>query len=160
MFLVCSYSVTESRTNQKKRHTHKRNLPGRRLGTGSRIVHRDGVVREVRAVYGEQGTPEENKVESIADTEPEFHRRANFHLAAIAEQYRNVETNDVTYAGILAIDLDGAVQQVTWKVGGGPATTQASTNIEHNFAVPSYATRQLRETISLIALRPAPKTKP
>jgi hypothetical protein len=74
-------------------------------------------------------------------------REAEYYLDAVARQYRQIDrTSDVQYAGLVDISPDGAIQQVTWRVGDGQAaTTRASRNTEANFYVPSYAEKRRRE---------------
>lgn len=139
--LACAYAVSVHGEHQKHRHTKARSLPGPRLNTGARIVRINDLRRTVVAQYNGKG----DRVSSLKESTREFDREADYYLDQHAARYANVETNDVTYAGILPLDLDGLRQQVTWKVGGGPATTQISTNTEHNFAVPPYERRRQRE---------------
>lgn len=57
---------------------------------------------------------------------------ANHAIAAAVAKYAVTGANTRTYAGIWPIQLDGAVAQVGWSVGRGPATTTASVNTEHD----------------------------
>lgn len=145
-----SYAVINAANNQKYHYTKGRDLPGRSLSTGTRAIRIEGLQRTFVAKYNDRG----DKVESVEDSRAAFDDEADFYIDQLAARYTNVETNDVTYAGILPIDLDGLRQQVTWKVGNGPATTQASTNTEHNFAVPSYDRRRQSENLSSLLTRP------
>ena len=52
------------------------------------------------------------------------------------------------YNGIMEIDLDGAISQVTWEVGPGGARTTASLNYEHNSALPPYPARRRAELLA------------
>lgn len=54
--------------------------------------------------------------------------------------------SDGKYEGIIPIELDGAINQVTYSFGGGQAaTTQASRNVEHSRTVPPHKERRRRE---------------
>lgn len=134
-----AYAVTHHAYNQKVHHVRSRDLPGRRLGTGAKIVTIDGLQRTFVAKYNNDG----DRVTAIDDSRDGFDREANYYIDQHAARYENVETNNLTYTGILPIDLDGLRQQVTWKVGGAAAaTTQASTNTEHNKNIPPYERRR------------------
>lgn len=64
---------------------------------------------------------------------------------AEARKYQVSEATTRTYAGILTVDPDGGVQEVTWTIGGGPPTTTVSVNTEHANWLPSYAERRRNE---------------
>jgi len=67
------------------------------------------------------------------------------YLDAIEKQYNTPYPQTVTYAGLRAIQLDGAIQQVTYRVGQSGATTTASRNTEQLEITPSYKERRLME---------------
>jgi hypothetical protein len=67
-------------------------------------------------------------------------------LAAAVVPYQITEPYDLTYAGIIPINPDGAIQQVTWTVQEGPgggAFTRASRNSEWNLDLPNYKERHM-----------------
>lgn len=66
-------------------------------------------------------------------------------LAAVAKGYEARETGSRSYAGIKDFELDGKCPQITWTIGPGGATTEASQESEHNPWVPSEANRRLME---------------
>ncbi|HEY3788417.1 MAG TPA: hypothetical protein VGL71_06150 [Urbifossiella sp.] len=73
---------------------------------------------------------------------------ANYYLQAANQKYEIDGTSGRTYSGIIPFSPDGAIQQMTWSVGGGrPATTVASRNTEHNVFVPNYPERRRKEQI-------------
>ncbi len=74
--------------------------------------------------------------------------RATYFLNAANAKYEIGAAADRTYAGIYPIEPDGAIQQVTWSVGGGqPATTRASRNTEHATYLPSFPERRRNEDL-------------
>lgn len=64
---------------------------------------------------------------------------------AEAARHQTVETASRTYAGILTVDPDGGIEQVTWSVGGGPPMTTVSVNTEHAVWLPPYPERRRNE---------------
>lgn len=77
---------------------------------------------------------------------------ADYYLRRAAEKYEVTGSLTRTYAGIHPIDPDGAISQVTWRVGGGqPATTTASLNTEHDRYVPPFPERRRNEQIQAFA---------
>lgn len=150
LMLEVSYTITLRKYNQKIRHVRSRTMPGQPLGTGSKPIPIDGLIRTMVAKY----RIEDDRVafQEIDDSEEDFNREADHYLRQQELLYQSTETNDVAYAGIVRLDLDGLRQQVTWTVGGGPATTRASTNTEHNYNVVPYE-RNLERTLNRRELR-------
>ncbi|AWM38127.1 hypothetical protein GobsT_37800 [Gemmata obscuriglobus] len=77
----------------------------------------------------------------------EAEARAAYYLAGMAHRYRVTGGETRQYIGIHLINLDGHVQQVSWSVGPGGASTVASTNSEHSASVPPYAARRRAENL-------------
>lgn len=89
---------------------------------------------------------------SVADTIA----RSQHYLLGAAAKYQLTGALNRTYNGLVAIPLDGAVQQVTWSVGEpSGAVTQASLNTEHAVYVPPYPTRLRAEFAPAPARRQA-----
>lgn len=67
---------------------------------------------------------------------------AGYYLAREAAKYDLKGGLERVYRGIVAVDLDGAIQQVTWSIGGGqPAMTRASRQFEHSAYIPTFPER-------------------
>ena len=140
LYLVCVANVMANRTLKLDRLEVPLALPGPRLGTGALIVQRDEIFLEV--------TPEldadTGKLTGKIETNLQWISPAISHyLAGVALEFQDTEGIDVTYPGLVAIDLDGAIQQVAWSVGGGGARTRASRNTEFSNVVPPYKQRRL-----------------
>lgn len=72
--------------------------------------------------------------------------RANYYLEGMKVQYFSHASEIRNYHGIVPIDLDGAIQQVTWSIDDeGWASTEASLNTEHAVFVPPYPARRRAE---------------
>ncbi len=93
---------------------------------------------------------EKNNVTGVRLLEADAVMRARYYLDGLAAQYPTEAADTREYNGIVAIDLDGAISQVTWEVGGDGASTTASANTEHSVYVPPYPARRRSEF-----LRPA-----
>lgn len=70
------------------------------------------------------------------DNIEDINAEADHYLDAAAKEYELEHSVDIEYTGIVEIPPDGKVTQVTWKVGGGGATTRASINSEHAKTTP------------------------
>lgn len=74
--------------------------------------------------------------------------RAQNYLAAHALEYLISGGQVLAYNGIIPIDLDGAIQQVSWSVGDGGAETTASRNTEHDAWIPQQPERRRAEFLA------------
>jgi len=86
--------------------------------------------------------------DQASNTEAEAEKAAKHYLDAVEKQYQTTDPSSFTYGGIQKIDVDGAIQQVTWNVSDdGFATTRASRNREELLVVPSYNERRMMERL-------------
>ena len=74
--------------------------------------------------------------------------RANYYLQGMVAQYRQLTALVVEYNGLVPIDCDGIIQQVTWQLSLGGFTTTASANNEHNIYVPPFPERRRAEYLT------------
>jgi len=82
----------------------------------------------------------------------DFEAECDYYIDAAEQEYQLSYPQTVTYAGIRAIALDGAIAQVTWNVGPQGATTVASRNTEElSYTIP------YRERRAIEAQRRTPK---
>lgn len=131
------------------RYTEERKLPtSPALKKWNQIVKRDDVVRRIyRSFVAPAG---------IHDNLAEVKAAAKHYLDAQAAEYQFNDVGSVTYAGIFAFELDGAVRQVTWNVDReGKATTRASRNREEMIVTMSYAERRFYERLADVGRREA-----
>jgi hypothetical protein len=82
-----------------------------------------------------------NKVVGVLNDLDDAKRRAQYYLLAEAAKWELKEARERVYNGIVPIQLDGAIAQVTWEVGPNGAMTTASRNSEHALHLPSYPER-------------------
>ena len=87
------------------------------------------------------------RIDEVTDNLNDLKAAADYYLNAADQKYRVEARSERTYAGIHPISPDGAIQQVTWSVGGGPATTQASRNSEHSVFIPPFPERRRKEQL-------------
>jgi hypothetical protein len=93
----------------------------------------------------ERGYP----IELVDDNLKEVAAAAAHFLAAHAAKYETVAGTTRTFAGLLAIDPDRAVQQVSWAFGvGSPPTTTIGVGTEPNPYVPGYLERRRIDAIA------------
>lgn len=88
-----------------------------------------------------------NRLTGFRELKDDTRQRANHYLRGMIDQYRVVGAVSRKYNGIQAIDLDGAISQVTWSVGESGAETSASKNTEHDPWVAPYPLRRRAEML-------------
>ncbi len=118
-------------------------LPGNAVGTNPRVYQHDDVQVNVTSVYDDSNILQGF---SILETDPLI--RADYYLANHLKEYLLTGAQINAYNGIMPIDLDGAIQQVTWEVGEGGCSTTASLNTEHSLYIPPYPMRRRAEFLA------------
>lgn len=109
---------------------------------------------ELGAVFRAVRRDRDKALVTVASNLDDIIPPAEYFLNAANAKYNADVATDRTYAGVVPIEPNGAIQQVTWSVGGGqPATTRASRNTEHSTYLPSYPERRRNETFRMLAAR-------
>jgi hypothetical protein len=136
--------VRDQDTNQVQTYEQTAPLTDGRLATATRYARHSDVQLNVSSEYDDK-----NQVVSTTILEADPLIRARYYLEGLVAQYRFRDAQIVEYNGIVPIDCDGAIQQVTWMVGGGQhATTVASRGTEHDLWVPPYPARRRQELLA------------
>ena len=82
----------------------------------------------------------------VDDNRGDVDKEANYYIDAQVDEIGRTPSIDAIYAGLLPIQPDGAIQQITWNLGGGQgSTTRASRNVEYSPYMPSYKERRRLE---------------
>lgn len=115
---------------------------GNQYGTGTQVIKRDDLLPYVITNYNAAGA-----ISGDASNQGQIEIAADHYLDAAELQYSIASPESATYAGIWPIDLDGAIQQVSWSISGGGLTTRASRNNEPAGRGKSYPERRLLENI-------------
>jgi hypothetical protein len=79
------------------------------------------------------------------DNKQEVDTQCDYYLESLAKTFETVGSSTRTYLGLFPIDLDGAIQQVSYRISKSGADTVASRGTEHNFVIPDYAERRQRD---------------
>jgi hypothetical protein len=68
--------------------------------------------------------------------------QSQYYAQSIANEYTLTTSETRTYIGIFPIDMDGAIQQVSYSIDKGGSTTQASEGTEHSWVTPAWEERR------------------
>jgi hypothetical protein len=140
LWLKTSFSVCDATTREPVHYTQSLPLGGSTGLTQPQIVRHDEIVRQVRGAFSASGS-----VGGGTDNSSLVSQAASYYLQAVAQQYQPVESLDVPYVGIVPIQVDGAIRQVTYSIQsgeGGSCLTRASRNTEHSHYIPKYDRRR------------------
>ena len=83
----------------------------------------------------------------------EVDKQINYYLDAMQQELQVQQPYSITYAGLKRINLDGAIQQVSFEVGPSGCRTKASRSTDQDMRVPSYEERRFYE--KLRGIKPA-----
>ena len=137
LYLNAAFSVKHHKTREIH-HVYRQLSLGGNNGTGAKVLKSEDVSGTLRANYDSSG-----RITTFTDNSRALNDEADFMLKAAAAEFQLKATHDRTYRGIVPIQPDGAIQQITFACvqGQGP-TTRASRNNEYHLSVPSYKERQ------------------
>jgi hypothetical protein len=118
---------------------------GSTLQTQPQIVHREEIFTKTVGQFDPNfqliGFTDNAQSDSLQD-------EANYYLQAAAQEYIEQDSFDVPYVGIVPIQVDGLIQQVTYTIHSGPGgstMTRASLATEHNPYVLPWTARRRAE---------------
>lgn len=136
-------NVRDAATNQFVSYIARKPLGNGALYKADR--HPD-VQLNVYATYFPKGTVKTTKL-----LENDAIVRGNYYLQGMVAQYFVSGGQTIEYNGIVGVQIDGAISQVTWEVGESGISTKASRNTEHDIWIPPYPARRRAELLAPIA---------
>lgn len=140
LFLTCAIQIRDKTTWQPIRYARIRHI-----GDGSDPKNVMTVVKnDIQPWYINLYNPDGTWL-STTDNSDDVNQQCDFYLDSIEATFATVNTTTRTYIGIFPIDMDGAIQQVEYRVGKQGADTIASQGTEHDYEIPSYAERRQRD---------------
>jgi hypothetical protein len=150
LWVRLAVNVKDFATGGLTRYSREYTFPDQ-YGTPPRVIPVDEAVLSVVPKYNTDYT-----VQDLTTTRDWVDPELDYAIQAALFDYQVTTPQDRTYMGIRWIDLDGAVQQVTWEMDGQEgASTRASRGTEWNPAVVPYRERRMIErTGSLLKTAP------
>jgi hypothetical protein len=140
LILRCAVTIRAPGSGELERYFRERDLGGRN-GTGPEVVKRPEVALKVIGKYAPR-QPQTGPFWTLIQADDNIVKvqpLADAFLERAARRYEIAAAESREYPAVATIDPDGAIQQVTWRVGGGaPPLTSASRNSEHAFWLLSY----------------------
>lgn len=143
MFLVCTVNVRDPKTWQLVRY--EKTL---RIGSGAnpkfcQTIIKNDIKPWTITAYDKYG--QVNPRIPLRHNRAEVEQQCDYYLDSIARTFETSASERKTYFGLYCIDLDGAIAQVTYRIGKQGADTIVSRGTEHNYDIPSYEQRRQRD---------------
>lgn len=159
--LLCAVQVRDVLTNSL--HRYRAGVASSSpIGSGAAVVHVPELSLSVIGQYvlTNGNLPEESpkwKLVDVSTNRAELDRLAAAYIAAAGNHYKRGKALEIVYPGIVPIAPDGAIQQITWRLGvDGPPTTSVSQNTEHAYWLPTFEQRRRRPQPAVMGERNAP----
>jgi len=137
LYLVTSFRVRDTSTHNFVKYVRDLTLNG---GTGTYPIVREDLRRTIVAQYQDADpTALEAEPDHVVDNLADINTAADAILSNTLPEFQSYPSENRRYAGIQAIDTDGAIRQVTISVDGGGdgrgANTSAARNSEPELGV-------------------------
>ena len=119
IWLKTFFSLRDPDSGEPAHYTQQLTLDDSSNLTEPQVVRHDEIALQVRGGFSGGATDNSSLVSSAA----------SYFLQAVAAQYEPVESLDVPYVGIVPIQVDGVIRQVTYSIHsgeGGSCLTRAS----------------------------------
>lgn len=143
LIIECAVMVRDPNTWSERRPEYIRPLIGG-IAPPECIIRED-VIANFIGVYDD-----ENRL--IRVTRPpedaDAPLRAEEYCRGMAAKYQTTAAQVQTWNGIVPVDPDGVVQQVSWSIGPAGIYTTAGTNSEFSTYLPAYSARRQRENLA------------
>jgi len=173
--LECVVNVRDHFDRKLQRWTKKRQLTNGKYGTEPKVIRRDDVGLTIKAQYEslaveDYGLTSRTTLANVTTTSryrqiklikndkdtglgsvplKGLESIANYYLNTEQEKFQPKESLSYSYAKIMKISPDGAIQQVSWTVGEQGAKTEASRNSEFDLSRPSHEDRRTLEYLKI-----------
>ncbi len=142
LVLECSFNVRHPDTSSPMRWTYTQQT-GATAGYGVEVARREELIWERYQRYNGNLF-----VEWLEKTyQAELNTLSQYYSAGRLAQYVTQSGASGKYVGLQSINPDGAIQQVTWEIGGGGCFTSASRLYEPSPYVPPYKERRVNDML-------------
>lgn len=150
--LECAFSVRKKDTGAFYRYSYDYPMPGQNAGTKPHVVKRTGkddlTGKKTELQIRWYQDPGSGDWEDRANPNGDIDQKARFYALGAAQTFQPKPRATGRYAGLVRIELDGAIQQVSWRITEGGTTTEASLNGETNPYTPPYEQRRFNDKLA------------
>ena len=140
LFYCCAVQVRDPITWQPTAYYRTR-----QVGNGNDETHVWTIVKSDIQPWKITLYNSDGSVSSTSDNFDEVNYQCDYYLDQIQSTLETIITGTRCYIGIFPIDMDGSIQQVSYRIGKQGADTVVSKGTEHDFDLPQYAERRQRD---------------
>jgi len=145
IYLTTTYQVRPNKNDSFLFKQHFRELPGRKRGAGGRVLQHPEIILRPIVRYNKKA------VVRIDSNDNEVVAEMNHYIDAALKEYNSPVSTEMLYAGMMAVELDGAICQWSFSCGkNAEATTRIGRNSEPAIEAVPYAEMRRRETAKRI----------
>lgn len=141
--LTCTYNVRDIDNWAHHRYSRSVRVPGGDSSLPAKVITQDEIEYQVITSWADRGNA--FQVFSIRDNQASINSWIDYYLSAELRKLQNLNQRQIKYVGLLPINLNGYIQQVTWSVGPQGATTKCGLNTEYSIGQPKYEVRRFWE---------------
>lgn len=146
LYLCCAVMVRDPDTWQPARYHYFQQVGHGSDGTFCMVIQRDDITPWYKTeYYTDSGVPPDISVAQVENNEDEVKKQCQYYADAYAKTLETVINSTRTYYGLFPIDMDGTTFQVSYRIAKDGASTIASLGTEHDFDIPDYWTRRMRD---------------
>jgi hypothetical protein len=133
-------TINDPKTGALVRYARERQT-GSRMMTPTRYIRHEEISPSIIPNYNKKYV-----ATKLTHNKKEIDKECDYYLVAAMKDYQLNLPQTIAYSGLWKIDLDGAIQQVTFSIGtSGGATTTVSRNTEQYRYVDPYKERRMQE---------------
>lgn len=154
VWLTCAVMVRDPVTWQPVRYSKMKPVPGTKANSVGKFVMpllHDDIQKTFQATYEAilfDGTAVPSKVISNSSYCDPF---ADYYIDSMIESFDTPKSLTRNYIGMWPIDMDGAINQVSYLISTNSADTRASRGTEHDTRFPRYREMQRRIAVNKAA---------
>jgi hypothetical protein len=150
LWLTCAAMIRDADTWQPTRYAKQKPVPGVTLPEGEREskfvlpIRQDDIQQIVSTSYSIDQTTGEGSVLGTSDNVDDCDTRADYYIESKLKEFETPNALTLTYQLLVPIDMDGAINQVSYRISKSGADTKVSRGTEHDLSTPSYREKQER----------------
>ena len=153
VWLTCAVNVRDSVTWQPIRYTKEKPVPGAPSGDSKFVwpIQQDDLKQYYRTSYTIDPVTGVGTIGATTDNTKEVDTQADYYLDSNIASLQIPNSKTLTLIGIWDVDMDGAINQISYKISKSGADTVVSRGTEHDYRVPTYKDQMQRNARNELA---------
>lgn len=149
VFINCAVMIRDNQTGQPVRYSKLKVVPGATPADPDSPkfvlpIRADDITQHFKTTYNIDDESGDGSTYATLDNLAECDERADYYINCKLKEFEAPQALTRTYQLLVPLDLDGAIQQISYTISKAGANTKASVGTEHDFTRPSYRDAQQR----------------